>query len=192
MRYGSNHVHARALNWGLSYLGLSVPERIVELGCGSGRNIEVLLAGYPEAKITAIDPSPFSVEKATGRNRKGIMEGRCVIERGSVSDLKLEENSFDLAVAFDTIYNWPDLEACFSRALKVLRPGGKMIVVNETDGNIALKVRYEKYDENMTCYTAEEIREAFVSAGFSEADAKHHPSEQWIVVSAVKGTAGTG
>lgn len=184
--FGMNRVHAQTLNWGLGHLADPVPEEIAELGCGSGQNIAVLLAKYPKARVTAVDRSVFLVEKATGRNREAIIEGRCIVERGDVSDLKLEENRYDLAVAFEAVYTWPDLTGCFKQAARVLRPGGRILIVNETDGSDAVKIRYEKNNEDMTCYTKEEIHSALAAAGFSQVKAVHHPARQWIAVTAYK------
>lgn len=180
--YGTNRVHAGTLNWGLSNLSDQEPREIVEIGCGSGRNAAVLLIRYPYARVTAVEQSPFLIEKATANNRKFITEGRCTVERMSPADLRLEEEHFDLAVAFDTIYHWPDLAACLAQAKKVLKPGGIFLIVNETDGNEAVKIRYEKNDDSMKCYTPEEIQKTLSAAGFADPRSRHHPKEQWIAV----------
>ena len=42
-----NSGHAKMADWGLSHLPELSPERIVELGCGAGRNAAELLKKYP-------------------------------------------------------------------------------------------------------------------------------------------------
>ena len=56
---------------------------------------------YPKAHVTAIDYSPLSVEKAGEYNRESVAAGRCVVQQGDVSDLRLPSESFDLATAFE-------------------------------------------------------------------------------------------
>lgn len=59
-----NSGHAKLADWGMNHLSEVTPEEIIELGCGAGRNAGELLRRYPDARLTAIDYSPLSVEKA--------------------------------------------------------------------------------------------------------------------------------
>ena len=77
-----NSGHARLADWGFEHLPDISPERIVELGCGAGRNAGELLKKYPAAHLTAIDYSELSVEKAAEYNRDSINRGRCVVQQG--------------------------------------------------------------------------------------------------------------
>ena len=96
-----------------------------------------MLRKYPSAKLTAIDYSPLSVEKAKEYNKAMIAAGRCVVQEGDVSALDLGAEKFDLATAFETIYFWPGLKECFMEVAKVLKPGGHFFIVNEADGSNA-------------------------------------------------------
>ena len=108
---GMNSGHAILAEWGMSHFGeLIAPYDIVDLGCGGGRNVSELMRRYPVAKVTGIDYSPLSVEKSRKVNKKAIDKGRCIVEQGDVSNLELEENHYDMATAFETIYFWPGLE----------------------------------------------------------------------------------
>ena len=62
-----------------------MPERVVDLGCGGGRNIGALLKRYPSAKGTAVDYSDLSVEKAKGVNAGVIAQGRLEVKQGDGS-----------------------------------------------------------------------------------------------------------
>ncbi len=181
-----NSGHAKMADWGLSHLPELNPERIVELGCGAGRNAGELLKKYPKAHVTAIDYSPLSVEKAREYNRESIASGRCIIQQGDVSDLQLPAHSFDLATAFETVYFWPGLEKCFFQVAKVLKPGGTFMIVNESDGTDATGLKFESIIEGMKCHTAQDIESALISAGFSKVKIDHHRSKPWITVIAKK------
>lgn len=74
---GMNGGHAKMADWGLSHLTFIVPERIVEIGCGGGRNAGELLKKYPASHVTAIDYSDVSVSKASAYNADAIKSGRC-------------------------------------------------------------------------------------------------------------------
>ena len=181
-----NSGHAKMADWGLSHLPQITPSRIVDLGCGAGRNAGEFLKKYPAAHVTAIDYSPLSVEKAREYNRENIAAGRCTVEQGDVSDLQLSEESFDLATAFETVYFWPGIENCFAQVAKILKPGGTFLICNEADGIDAGTLRFEKIIDGMKVYKAEELEAALRKAGFTEVSSDHHGSKPWITVLAKK------
>ena len=181
-----NSGHAKLADWGLSHLPELSAERIVELGCGAGRNAGELLKKYPQAHVTAIDYSPLSVEKAGEYNRESIAAGRCVVQQGDVSDLRLPTESFDLATAFETVYFWPGIENCFTQVAKVLKPGACFLICNESDGLDATGKKFEKIIDGMRVYTAEELEAALRKAGFTEVYTDRYGSKPWITVLARK------
>ncbi|MDO4866675.1 MAG: class I SAM-dependent methyltransferase [Clostridia bacterium] len=183
---GMNSGHAKMADWGLSHLPEIAPESAVDLGCGGGRNAGELMKKYPKAHVTAIDYSELSVKKARAYNRDRIAAGRCTVQQGDVSDLRLSAESFDLATAFETIYFWPGLVKCFEQVVRVLKPGGYFMICNESDGTDDAGLKYEKIIDGMKSHTVEEIEGALKAAGFSEVTSDHHPSKPWIAVLARK------
>ena len=181
-----NSGHAKMADWGFSHLPQLTPDRIVELGCGAGRNAGELLKRYPKAHVTAIDYSALSVEKAREYNREGITAGRCIIQQGDVSELQLPPESFDLATAFETVYFWPGIENCFAQVAKVLKPGAYFLICNESDGLDATGKKFEKIIDGMKVYKAEELEAALRKAGFTEVSTDHYGSKPWITVLARK------
>lgn len=186
MLNGMNSGHARMADWGLSHLPEIDPKSAVDLGCGGGRNAGELLKLFPKAHVTAVDYSELSVEKAKEYNRSMIDAGRCEVQQGDVSDLKLPAESFNLATAFETIYFWPGLEKCFAQVERVLKPGGYFMICNESDGTDAASLKFEKIIDGMKNHTVEEIEGALRAAGFSEVASDHHRSRPWIAVLARK------
>ncbi|MBR6390489.1 MAG: class I SAM-dependent methyltransferase [Lachnospiraceae bacterium] len=183
---GMNGGHAKLADWGMSHLTTVVPEEIVELGCGGGRNASALMKKYPSSKVTAIDYSDVSVSIAADVNAEAIKEGRCTVQQGDVSALTLPEEKYDLATAFETIYFWPGLEKCFSQVAKVLKPGGVFLIVNESDGTDKAGLKFENIIDGMKCHTVEEIESALKQAGFGRIKTDHHRNKPWITVLARK------
>ena len=183
---GMNGGHAKMADWGMSHLPEVSPLQIAELGCGGGRNAGELSIRYPQAKGVAVDYSEVSVAKATEYNKEKIASGKMIVQQGDVSNLRLPEESFDLATAFETIYFWPGLEKCFAQVNKILRSGGVFMIVNESDGTDEASLKYEKMIDGMKCHTVEKIESALRSAGFSEIVSYHHESKPWITVVAYK------
>ena len=186
MLSGMNAGHAKMASWGFAHLPGTDPQKVVDLGCGGGRNVGELLKKYPEALVLGLDYSPLSVEKAKDFNREMIAAGRCSIREGDVSHLPPDLESFDLATAFETIYFWPGLERCFAEVAKILKPGGIFLICNESDGRNAAGLKFENIIDGMKVYTAEAIETALKSAGFSAVESNHHPAHPWITVIARK------
>lgn len=183
---GMNSGHAKMADWGMSHLPEMSPLQIAELGCGGGRNAGELSKRFPQARVTAVDYSEVSVEKAKDYNRVLINTGKMVVQQGDVSNLNLPSESFDLATAFETIYFWPGLEKCFAQVYKILKPGGVFMIVNESDGMDETSLKYEKIIDGMKCHTAGDISSALKMAGFREVVCDHHDSKPWIAVVAYK------
>ncbi len=79
-------------------LGLPAGARILDAGCGSGRNmIELARRGT----VTGVELSAPSVEKARERGCGEVIEG-------SVLEMPFADASFDLAVSLDVIEHLED------------------------------------------------------------------------------------
>jgi ubiquinone/menaquinone biosynthesis C-methylase UbiE len=183
---GMNSGHAKLADWGISHLPEMEPSKILELGCGGGRNAGELAKKYPSANVTAIDYSEVSVAKSKEYNKELIASGKMTVKQGDVSDLRLPVDTYNLATAFETIYFWPGLEKCFTEVYRVLKPGGVFMIVNESDGMDDTSLKYEKIIDGMKCYTIEQIGAALKAAGFSEVTSDHYEGKPWITVIAVK------
>ena len=186
MLAGMNTGHAKMADWGFSYLPEIAPIKVVDLGCGGGRNAGELLKTYPNAHVTAIDYSDLSVAKAADYNKDAVAAGRCAVQQGDVSNLQLPHDDFDLATAFETVYFWPGLENCFAQVCSILKPGGCFLICNESDGFDDTGRKYENIIQGMKVYTADQIETALASAGFSKMQSFHHQSKPWITVLAQK------
>ncbi|PHU34295.1 class I SAM-dependent DNA methyltransferase [Pseudobutyrivibrio ruminis] len=182
---GMNNGHAKVADWGLAHLTTIAPEKILEVGCGGGRNAYQLLQKYPSSKLTAVDYSETSLEKTKQFNSEMIKKGRCNVQKGDVSALNIDEQ-YDLATAFETIYFWPGLEKCFSEVNKALKPGGTFMIVNEATGDDQASLKYEKMVDGMKCHTVNEIESALSVAGFSKIKTDRHESKPWVTVIAKK------
>lgn len=183
---GMNSGHAKLADWGMSHLPQTEPSKILELGCGGGRNAGELSNRFPSAKVTAIDYSEVSVAKSKEYNKDLIASGRMSVKQGDVSDLRLPVDTYDIATAFETIYFWPGLEKCFTEVYRVLKPGGVFMIVNESDGMDDTSLKFEKIIDGMKCYTIEQIESALKVAGFSSVTSDHYNGKPWISVVAVK------
>jgi SAM-dependent methyltransferase len=99
-------------------LGLPPRARILDAGCGSGRNM-VDLARW--GTVTGVELSPAAAEAARGRHVGEVVEG-------SVLEMPFAEDSFDLVVCLDVIEHLQDDRAALHELHRVLAPGGALVV----------------------------------------------------------------
>ena len=127
--------HSPVARWGLRFLELTPDAKVLDCGCGGGANIKRLLKLCPKGTVRGIDYSPISVEKSKKVNKAAVARGRCDVLCASVAELPFESEQFDLVTAFETVYFWPDLPRCFCEVGRVLKPGGTLLICNESNGD---------------------------------------------------------
>ena len=187
MTASMNQGHGKVSDWGISHLDGDIkPENIIELGCGGGRNADVLLKLYPESELTAIDYSEVSVDKTGKRNRKAIRDGRCSVMQADVSKLPLPDKYFDLATAFETVYFWPGPVESFREVYRVLKNGSAFLIVNESDGNNPNDEKWTKIIDGMKIYNENELKGMLLEAGFLKVESYNDKEKHWLSLIAIK------
>jgi SAM-dependent methyltransferase len=92
--------------------------RILDAGCGSGRN-KVELAR--QGTVTGVELSRTSVEIARARGVGDVIEG-------SILEMPFPAESFELAVSLDVIEHLDDDAAALRELRRVVVPGGRLLV----------------------------------------------------------------
>lgn len=179
-----NSRHSKVTDWGLSHISVGKADIVLDLGCGGGRTVSKLAALATQGKVYGVDYSKESVAVANKTNRRWIDMGRVEILEGSVSQLPFPEHFFDLVTAVETHFWWPDLPANTGEVLRVLKPGGTLIIVAEVFKGAQTRAAklIEKYAplSGMTLLTANEHRELFTDAGYSEVQVIEDSGKGWI------------
>ena len=165
-----NRGHAGIAAWGFTHLSFRGDEDVLDCGCGGGANLAQLLRLLPKGRVTGLDYSPISVEKAREVNRVAIDAGRCTVVQGNVLELPFESSSFDVVTAFETVYFWPELVRCFAEIHRVLKPGGVFMITNEATGRTKSHEKWLKIVDGMSVYTGEELEALLIDAGFAQVE----------------------
>ena len=103
-----NENHREISEFAFSIVNVGENDKVLDVGCGGGVNIEKFLK-LTANNVDGLDYSEVSVEASTRQNRKAVDEGRCRIIQGDVSDMAIEDETYDLVSAFETIYFWQHL-----------------------------------------------------------------------------------
>ena len=178
--------HSKVTDWGLGHVSVEKHHTILDVGCGGGRTICKLAAIATEGKVYGIDYSEESVAAAQRTNKQSITTGRVEIQQGSVSHLPFPDNFFDLAIAVETHFFWPDLPADMREVLRVLKPGGRLALIAELykGGESGNKIQRhaDKFAAlmNMTLLSVDEHKELFSKTGYSDVQVLEDQRKGWI------------
>ncbi len=177
-----NRSHFDMTTWGLSHVDVAPDADVLDIGCGGGRTLARLAALAPRGRICGIDASEKSVAMSRRHNAAAIATGRMDVRRGSVSALPFRDATFHLVTAVETHYFWPDLASDFREVLRVLRPGGRFLLLAEIYDTPRFDARNRKYLElvPMTYLTAAQCRDLFTAAGFDDVAVHEEPDHGWL------------
>ncbi len=178
--------HAALPEWVFEELKIGEMTNILDVGCGGGANIKRMLAMCPEARITGIDLSNLAIEVANELNYREVIDERCLIIGGNAAQMPLARDIFDMVTAFETIYYWPSLDGGVSEMMRVLKPGGTLVIANEMDGEAESDRMTERAVGGIRIYTIDEIKQSLNYAGFNNIDARHDEGRRFICVTARK------
>ncbi|MEH6823460.1 MAG: class I SAM-dependent methyltransferase [Motiliproteus sp.] len=130
-------LYAPVYDWAASLLGgarrLAIAqlapqagEKILLLGCGTGLDLEYFPQGV---EIVAVDLTPAMVERTRRRAQTlGLNVEALVMD---AEHLRLETEQFDAVVMHLILAVIPDPHACIKEAERVLKPGGRVSVLDK-------------------------------------------------------------
>jgi ubiquinone/menaquinone biosynthesis C-methylase UbiE len=160
-----NLANAKVNKRAIEMLELLPDERILEVGFGGGAALRRLVDRA--AFVAGVDRSAASVEAARSGLSAEIAAGRVRLEQAEVATLPFENRHFDGAMGVHTIYFWPDLEAGLAEILRVLRPGGRLLLVTDSKRHPDAIARH-----GLSFYTRDELVAALERAGFRDVRAE--------------------
>ena len=156
--------------------------KILDLGCGTGLELEHYFRLNPSAKITGIDLT----ESMLNALKNKFPEKELSLICGSYFDVPFDENTFNAAVSVESLHHFTKEEKIplYTKLCKALKNGGYFILTDyfaltdedeQAFRNELLRLKKEQgIDDNEfyhydTPLTVEHETEALLEAGFSSA-----------------------
>lgn len=96
---------------------------VLAIGFGPGVGVAQLAARV--AEVGGVDPSWAMVRTA----RRRVRGGRVRLERSTAERIPWPDNSFDGAIAVNSIMLWRPLDAAVTEVARVLRPGARLVTL---------------------------------------------------------------
>jgi SAM-dependent methyltransferase len=178
-----NTGHAALTAWGLGSLRIGKNARVLDVGCGGGRTIAALSDLAPSGRVSGIDYSAASVAVSRQTNAARVADGRVDVQPATVSKLPFEASTFDVVTAVETHYYWPELPRDVKEILRVLKPGGQLMLLAETYRGRSMDWLYRPVMTGLlgaTYLTVDQHRDLLVAAGFSDVDVAVERGKGWI------------
>jgi SAM-dependent methyltransferase len=179
-----NISHYQLTDWGLSHLPIEKQGTILDLGCGGGGTVQKLAKITTHGKVYGIDFSDESVMVSRMTNKQFVRMGRVEIQQSSVSSLPFSDNMFDLVTAVNTHNYWPDLVNDIQEIFRVLKSGGKLIIIGSVYKGGKKDKRNQKFSEliKIAFPSVNELREIFLRAGYTEVQQFEKYNRSWMCV----------
>ena len=127
-RVDSYEDHMRPWRAYYRWLGELIPaqaETLLDLGCGTGLELDEIFRLHPDIRVTGIDLAPGML----ARLREKHPERKLTLTVGDYLTVPLAPCAFDVAVAFETLHHFPPETklGLFRRIFAALRPGGMLL-----------------------------------------------------------------
>lgn len=189
----SEHSEQPMREVGIKMLAARPGETILEIGFGTGHClVEFARAVGPEGKVHGIDLSERMNEQARALLKKEGLENQVELYCGDAAQLPFEAESIDGIFTSFTLelFDTPDLPRVLAEWRRVLRPGGRLVVVaisKEGKQGVVMKAyewTHRHFPNLMDC------RPIFVSRALEAADFRIDDQQiehMWVPVEIVLG-----
>jgi len=153
---------------------------IVDLGCGEGIALEMAAGMFPDADVFGVDYLEENVEICSRYGLRAI--------RGDLYDLELPDGSVDAALLQEVIEHLRDPDTAVREVHRILRPGGKFILVFPNDRTwqfvwrMLLRFREANYDYgHVRQWTPRSARRFLTERGFDVYYSRPTPLPIWSI-----------
>jgi ubiquinone/menaquinone biosynthesis C-methylase UbiE len=112
----------------LAVATVAAPNRVLDLGCGTGYLLRSLANRYRDAEqFVGIDAAPEMVTTASAAPG----DDRLTFAVGVAEHIGYPDETFDLIVSTTSFDHWSDQQAGLGECARVLRRGGRLVLVDQ-------------------------------------------------------------
>jgi SAM-dependent methyltransferase len=151
---GRNNILAAALRT-LATHG-SPPQRVLEIGCGTGNTLRVMRDSFPRATLIGMDALHAGLLHAKDRTTASLVEGR-------IEEMPFQ-GRFALIGMFDVLEHIEDDVAALARVNQSLDPSGSLVLT--VPAGPSLWSRFDDQSRHQRRYTEPRLRSALRAARF--------------------------
>lgn len=124
----------------------SHPASILDIATGTGDMAIRLARRVTSATVTGVDLSQGMIDIGRVKVESANLEGRVKLLQGDSLDLPFDDNAFDAVTVAYGVRNFQDIVAGYREICRVLKPGGRIVVLElSTPRNPLVKPFYKLY-----------------------------------------------
>lgn len=109
-------------------------DKVLEMGCGTGRNLVLAAERYPAAQFYGFDISKQMLETSAAKIAKHGLADRITVTEADATRFSAPESfgveGFDRVYFSYTLSMVPDWRAALDRALEATKPGGRLLITD--------------------------------------------------------------
>ncbi len=183
-----NKSHFELTKWGLTFANLRDGDGVLDIGCGGGSALRLVRETIDAGRLCGIDYSDVSVKKTVELNKEAVVNKKMDVIKASVENIPFKDESFDKIFTVESFYFWPEPKENLKEVFRVLKKGGKFLLIAEIYGRDGLS---GETIENIRKYglfnpSKDEFRELFEMAGFVNIKTHTKKDADWICVEGEK------
>ena len=122
-------LNARAYARAVELTDVQTGWRVLEIGFGTGRLLQMVSRAAPAVSVAGIDPTPDMVARARNRPELRNLHEAADLREGTADHLPWPDASFDAVIAVHSYQFWADPDRCLKEIARVLRPGRRVILI---------------------------------------------------------------
>ena len=108
----------------------SSPQQILDIACGTGDfSLAITRRMHPDSRITGLDLSEGMLSVMREKVARAGLQERIRCEQGDSEAMRWQDGSFDVVTIAFGIRNFAHREAALQEILRVLRPGGRLVIL---------------------------------------------------------------
>ena len=148
----------------LQTLAPKAGDRILEIGCGTGKLLDSMVKGCSECEAEGIDFSDTMVSISLRTNRKHIATGKVVIRKGDVDEMQFRKETYTKGYSINTVYFWPYPTDTSEKIAHLIKPGGRLALGFED----ITQLEKRRLDTSIfRFYSTSDIELLLIEAGFT-------------------------
>ena len=151
------------------------PQRILDLGCGTGSMTLMLKTAYPQAEVVGLDLSPHMLCQAQHKSQQANLDIHWL--HGLAENTGLAPNSFDVITLCMVFHEMPPRisKLVLQECQRLVKPGGQVIILDGNQNRLRhadwlIKLFREPY---ATIYATENVQEWMEAAHLNTAPTQY-------------------
>jgi len=111
----------------LDEVGLLMPERLIDIGCGPGAFLSLVQERFPDIQLNALDISEEMIRETASR-----LSDTASVTVGDSENMPLESSQYQAVTCNMSIHHYPDPQRALDEMYRILVPGGHLLL-NDMD-----------------------------------------------------------